>query len=165
VANALTKLDQSLAALDSGALGYLYAKVADALAVAGIHLSEHDDRLVSIMHNPILAVAEAGEGRQHLRKIIGEIVQATNSASEDLPTFDRVENDPRLRVARQIERLMREHQLPFEANETGFAAQCIRAMFELADLDVEKVGYWIKKAIDHPDSDARWLQGLRDRAE
>jgi hypothetical protein len=64
-----------------------------------------------------------------------------------------------------MERLMREHQLPFEANETGFAAQCIRAMFELADLDVEKVGYWIKKAIDHPDSDARWLQGLRDRAE
>jgi hypothetical protein len=67
VANALTKLDQSLAALDSGALGYLYAKVTDALAVAGLDLSEHDDRLVSMMHNPILAVAEAGEGRQHLR--------------------------------------------------------------------------------------------------
>ena len=165
VSNALTKLDQALAALDSSALGYLYAKVADALAVVGFQLSESDNRSVSMIDNPPLAVAEAGEGRQRLRKIIAEIVKATNSASEDLPTFDRVENDSRLRAAREMERLMREHQLPFEANETGFAAQCIRAMFELADLDVEKVGYWIKKAIDHPDSDARWLQGLRERAE
>ena len=163
VANALTKLDQALASLDSGALGYLYVKVADSLAAAGLHLSTHDNRLVSMIDNPPLAVAVAGEGRQLLRKIIGEIVKATNSASEDLPKVDRVENDPRLRVARQMERLMREHQLRFETNETGFAAQCIRAMFELADLDVEKVGYWIKKAIDRPDSDARWIQSLKDR--
>jgi hypothetical protein len=60
---------------------------------------------------------------------------------------------------------MREHQLPFDASEKGFAAQCMRAMFDLADINVEKVGYWIKKAIDHPDSDTRWLQGLRDRAD
>ena len=42
---------------------------------------------------------------------------------------------------------MREHQLPFGANETRFAAQYMRATFELADFDVEKVGYWIKKRL------------------
>ena len=164
VANALTKLDQALAMLDSGALGYLYANVAEALATAGFHSDEADNRLVSLMENPALAVAEAGEGRKILRTVIAEVVEATNSASKDLPTFDHIENDPRLGVVRQLERLMREHQLPFEANETGFAAQCVREMFDLADVEVEKVGYWIKKAIDHPDSDARWLQSMRDRA-
>lgn len=75
VANALTKLDQALATLDSGALGYLYAKVIDALSVATFHQSESDNRLASMMDNPLLAVAEAGEGRQRLRKIIAEIVK------------------------------------------------------------------------------------------
>lgn len=53
------------------------------------------------------------------------------------------------------------HQLPFEAKETGYAVQCLRAMFDLAGIDVEKPGYWIKKAIDDPDSHARWIEKMQ----
>jgi hypothetical protein len=165
VANALAKLDQALGTLDSGALGHLYAKVAEAMMEAGSLPSEAANRSGSLRQSPALVVAEAGEGRKVLRTVIAALVNATKSAAGDLPTFDHVENDPKLGVVRQLERLMREHQLPFEASETGFAAQCVRAMFDLADVNVEKVGYWIKKAIDHPDSDARWLKSLGDRAE
>lgn len=164
VANALTKLDQALANLDSGALSFLYAKLADGLATAGFQPNESDGRTGSMMDDPMRAAAEAGEGRKLLRVVIDQAVKAATIAAKDLPTIDRVETDPRLGTVRRLERLMLEHQLPFEATETSYAAQCVRAMFELADYKVEKVAYWLRKAIDHPDSHARWLPSLRDRA-
>lgn len=164
VTNALTKLDQAPADLDSGALSFLYAKLADSLAAAGFQLSESEGRPGSMMDDPMRAAAEAGEGRKLLRVIIDQGVQAATSATKDLPTIDRVETDPRLGTVRRLERLMLEHQLPFEATEASYAAQCARAMFELADYKVEKVAYCLRKAIDHPDSHARWLQSLRERA-
>ena len=163
VANALMKLDQSLSDLDSAALGYWYAKVADTLALDGVQISGADDRITSMQDHPLRAVVEAGELRQTIRKIIAETVSATNSAKTDLPKFDHRENDVRLTTALQLERLIIEHQIAFETKETGFAAMVLRMIFELADLHVEKVGYWLSNASKDERSHARWLQSLQNR--
>lgn len=159
----ITKLDQSLAELDSSALGYWYANVVDALVVSGLQLSEADNRMASMLNHPLRAQVEAGELRQNLRFIISVIVSATSTASENLPKYSHTENDPRLRTAKALERLIIENQIPFDSSETGFSAICLRAMFDLAGADVEKMSYWLKKAEDDPDSFARFLQRMRDK--
>jgi hypothetical protein len=163
VGAALVKLDDALAALDSDALGFLYAALADDLATVGLGPEVIEGRPTAMVDDRLRAAAEAGEGRKTLRFIISRAVNASTRAAKELPLIDRAETDPRFVAVQHLERLMLEHQLPFEANETGYAAQCVRAMFELADAQVEKVGYWIRKAIDHPRSHARWLKQIRDR--
>lgn len=159
----LTKLDQALAELDSSALGYWYGHVVDALAKSVTQVSETENRLSSMLDNPLRAAVEAGEFRQELREILKVVVEATTAATDTLPKYDHTENDVRLKTAMRLERLIIEHGIPFNSSETGFAAICLRMMFELAGVEVEKVSYWLKKAEDHPDSYARFLQRLRDR--
>ncbi len=158
---AVEKLDQALNELDSEAMGYLYAHLVDGLAVSGVQLSADDNKMTSMLNEHLRAVVEGGEMRKTIRALASTIVDATNKASNSLPKYDHVANDPRLRMAKQMERFMFEHQLPFEARDSGFAVQCLRAMFELAGIDVEKPGYWIKKAIDDPDSHARWIERMQ----
>lgn len=151
VVNALEKLDQALAQLDSAALGFLYAKAVDAAAEHGLQISEADDRIASMVDHPLRAQVEAGELRHKMRKVLGVIVEATNKARDELPKSDRIENDWRLALAAiPLKRLFLEHRIAFETTETGFAADALRAIFDLAGLDVEKVSYWLKKAADDP---------------
>lgn len=157
------KLDQLLNELDSQSMGFLYSHVVDALAVTGLQISEADNRMTSMLNHGFRSVVEGGEARQSLRSLTAILVDATTKAANDLPKYDFTEGDVRFVLARRLERRMLENMLPFEASETSFAAQCLRAMFELGGLDVEKVAYWIKKAIDHPDSWARFLQKNRER--
>lgn len=160
---AILKLDQLLDELDSESMGFLYGHVVDALAVSGVQVSEADNRMASMLNHHLRRVVEGGEARLALRGIAAMMVDATTGAANDLPKHDFTESDVRLVLARRLERRMLENMLPFEASETSFAAQCMRAMFELGGLNVEKVSYWIKKAIDHPDSWARFLQKTRER--
>lgn len=164
VANALMKLDQSLGELDSGALGYWYAKVVDTLALEGIQVSAADDRITSMQEHPLRAVVEAGELRQALRKVFAVTVSATQAAKAELPKFDRTESDVRLMTALQLERLVLEHQIAFETKESGFAAMVLQMIFEVAGIEVEKVGYWLGRALKDERSHAKWLQSLHDRA-
>lgn len=163
IANALMKFDQALSELDSAALGFWYGNVVNALAVHGVQVSEADNRLASMLVNPLRAMVEGGEARLQVRQMVGVAVEATRKAADELPKHDHAENDWRLRRALAVERLILEHQIPFETTETGFAADVLRALFDLAGAEVEKVSYWLKKAADHPESHGRWLQSLRDR--
>lgn len=158
------KLDQSLAELDSEALGYWYGHVVDALAISGLRLSEADNRMSSMLNHHLRAVVEGGELRKELRAVIGVIAKATECASEGLPKHNHAENDPRLMTAKALERLIIENGIPFDSTETGFAAITLRAMFDLAGLDIEKVSYWLKKVEDDPDSYARFLLRMRGQS-
>ncbi len=161
----LMKIDEALAELDSGALGYWYAHIADATARSGYQLSESDSSIVSMVNEPLRAIVESGEFRQTLRQLVTAWVEATTQASETLPKFDHHEHDDRLTRAKALERLVIEHQIPFETSETGFPAQCLRAVFDLGGLEVEKVSYWLKKVADDPDSFARFLDRMRGKIE
>ena len=163
ISTKLEGLDQVFADLDSQALGFWYANVVDALAKAGLQISDSDNRFASMLSQPIRAIVEAGEFRQTLRHLIGEIVAATNATAETLPAAERIETDERFTIARGLERHFVRSRLHFESSETSFAAVCLRAIFDLAGVEVEKVSYWLKKAKDHPDSEARFLQRMRDR--
>lgn len=163
VGNAITKLDQSLAALDSAALGYWYAHVADALARSGFQLSEADNQMTSMIKHPMRAMVEGGETRKELRAMVEVVVKATMEAKDSLPKFERVEQDPRMVQARQLEDLLGRHKITFDTSETGFPAKCLRTIFDIAGVEVEKVSYWLKKAEEHPDSWAKFAKKIADR--
>lgn len=160
--NAIMKFDQALDALDSAALGYMYAHIVDALAPRGVQLSPADNQITSMVDHPVRAMVEAGEFRARLRGIIEAVVEATKSASDTLPKHEHTENDPRYQAAANLEKVMVRTGLPFNSSETGPAATFLRAIFELGGIDIEKVSYWLKKVEDDPDNEAAFLKRMRD---
>lgn len=163
--NAIEKMDAALADLDSGALGWLYASVVDKLSERGVSIDPYDGGMVSMRNHPPQAMVEAGEMRAELRKLAGCVVDAASEARKTLPLSDRVENDPRLTTAKDLERQIIENGIEFSTSETGFPAQCLRAIFELGGLDVEKVSHWLKKVADDPDSFAKFRQRMQEKTE
>lgn len=153
--NALQKADQALADLDSAALGWLYANIVDDFAAHGVQVSSDDNELTSMCTVPLRAAVEAGELRLQLRELIRAAVDAAAKASATLPPPDRTANDPRLTIAKSLERQIIERGIAFTTTETGFPARCLRAVFELGGVETEKVSYWLKKAADDPHSFAR----------
>lgn len=162
---ALLKLDEALSELDSGALGFWYAHIVDATAKSGHQLSATDSALVSMLNEPVRAIVEAGEFRQTLRHLIGAWVDSTKTAASILPKHDHQQHDQRFQMARGLERMVIEHQIPFDIAERGFPALCLRAVFDLGGLDVEKVSYWLKKAAEDPDSFAKFTERMRRKIE
>jgi hypothetical protein len=59
--------------------------------------------------------------------------------------------------------LVIENRIAFNSTENGFAAICLRGIFDLAGVEYDKVSYWLKKAEDNPESYARSLQQMRDK--
>lgn len=162
---AFFKLDEALSKLDSGALGYWYAHIADATEEAMRDSSISESAFVSMVNQPTRAIVEGGEMRQALRTLISAWVKSTELAASTLPKHNHQQNDDRLQTARGLERMVIEHQIPFTTSETGFPALCLRAVFDLGGLEVEKVSYWLKKAADDPDSFARFLEGMRRKTD
>lgn len=163
--NGVEKVDAALRDLDSSALGWLYANLVDKFASEGIRISPDDDGIISMREHPIQSQVEAGELRVKLRRIASTLVDAAAEARGTLPKSDRIENDPRMQIAKNLERTIIENGIEFSTSESGFPAQCLRAVFELGGLDVEKVGYWLKKAADDPDSFARFRQRMQEKTE
>ena len=161
----IEKMDAALAELDSSALGWLYANVVDKLACEGLQVSPDDGGMISMRNNHIQAMVEAGELRGRLRRIASSAAEAAANARDTLPKSERVENDPRFKMAQYLERQIIEEGIAFSTNETGFAAQCLRAIYELGGLEVEKVGSWLKKAADAPDSFTNSRQQMRNKTE
>lgn len=164
-ANSMEKMDAALDELDGGGLGWLYANVVDKLSENGVRVSPDDMDIVSMKNHPIKAMVEAGEFRQELRKLTKAVVDAAVDAKENLPIIDRVENDPRFTTAKALERRIIEEGFEFSTSEVGFPAQCLRAIFELGGLDVEKVSYWLKKVAEDPDSYAKFRQRMQEKTE
>lgn len=162
---ALLKLDEALSKLDSGALGYWYAHVADATAKCGYQLSATDGATVSMLREPFRATVEAGEFRQILRPLVAAWIESTKAAAATLPKHDHQENDDRFATAKALERMVIEHTIAFETSETGFPAMCLHAVFDLGGMEVEKVSYWLKKVADDPDSFARFKDRMAQKFE
>jgi hypothetical protein len=161
VSVALRRLNEALSRLDSAALGHWYGHVVDALAKAGFEASPSDNQMVSMLNNPLRAMVEGGEMRAQMSAMLDVITEATTKSGSCLPKHDHAENDGRLKTALALERLILENRIAFEATETGFAAVCLRAIFDLAGIDVDRVSYWLKKAAEHPESFGKFIEKLR----
>lgn len=161
--NGVEKMDSALAEMDSSALGWLYATAVDKLSSEGVQVSTGDSNIVSMRRHPMRAQVEAGEMRHELRTLAGAIVSAARDAQTSLPKYERNDNDARLQTVKGLERQIIEHGIEFVTTESGFPAQCLRSMFELAGLDTEKVSYWLNKAADDPDSFARFSERMSQK--
>lgn len=82
---------------------------------------------------------------------------AMNTSGKDSPWWSLPKE---LSAAMGVERLFYEQQLKFTISNSGLAAECLRAVYNLAGLEIDRVDYWLKKARDHFDSMtsciARW---------
>jgi hypothetical protein len=132
----LFKIDEALSKLDLGAYSHWYSHVMKASADAGIDL-----------RNQKLEFAyEVVEFRAKARKLLECWAEATRAAAQTLPLIDLKDYDKRMRTAICLQDLIYEHKIPFQTTEKGFPAVCLRAVFELAGVEVEKVSYWLKEA-------------------
>lgn len=158
------KMDSALAEMDSGSLGWLYANIVDRLSIDdGVQISPGDSEVASMRRHPMRAQVEAGELRSSLRKLASTVITAARESQSSLPKFDRIDNNVRLKTSKALEELIVRHGMKFVVTETGFPAHCLRSMFDLAGLECEKVGYWLKKAADDADSYARFVDRLRHK--
>lgn len=157
---AFEKFADSLNKLDSAALGWMFAVLEDKAASLGLTIRQGPD-VPSLTQSPMRAMVEAGEARLAFDEIAREIGPAMRKAAQTLPLVERNEADPRLHAAFVLERWLDHDGLPFETTETGFAAECLRTMFELAGYDTDRVSYWLKKVADTPDSEVPYFGRVR----
>jgi len=151
VANALERLDSALAALDSAALGFVHANIVDAGARHGFEIYESADLLASMLNEPLRAQVEGGELRKSLLARLAVVIDATREAKTNLPKHDHAANDWRLvGAAIPLKTLCMDHGIKFETTQRGFTAEVLRALFDLAGVDVKQVSYWLKKAAEDP---------------
>lgn len=85
-----------------------------------------------------------------VRKAAAELpLHAINRPAEDLPWYALPKE---LSTAMAVEKLFWEEGLKFTISNNGLAAECLRAVYQLGGLNIDRVDYWLKKARDHFDS-------------
>ncbi|WP_321942922.1 hypothetical protein [Paraburkholderia tropica] len=148
-AKAFERMEETLGKLDSAALGYLYAKMADKFAANGLELSPSDGRVVSMLAHPTLSMVEAGELREQLRKMAFLATEAARDAAQSLPLHDNEGDRFEWKSAAAVQRTLVESGISFVPTETSFAAVTLRALLGLAGVEHDQVSHWLKKAGDH----------------
>ncbi len=68
-------------------------------------------------------------------------------------------------TAMAVEKLFWDEGLRFTTSNNGLAAECLRAVYQLGGLNIDRVDYWLKKAQDHFDSMTSIVTRLRKREE
>ncbi|MEM5312751.1 hypothetical protein [Paraburkholderia sp. JHI869] len=139
VALALRHATDSLAGLDEAARGWLLAHIYQELG---------GSKAESV--NAARAQIAAQILQPDLIDLLNRAARAARDAADTLP-----EPAPRIRAelygARAVLGLFAAHELPFSQGENGFAAEALRALLALCGLpDVDRVGYWLRQAIDNP---------------
>ncbi|MBS0587934.1 MAG: hypothetical protein JSS37_08215 [Proteobacteria bacterium] len=61
-------------------------------------------------------------------------------------------DSPEFGIAVELELLFRKYGIKFTVTNTGLAADCLREIYNLAGLQIDRVDYWLKRARDseHP---------------
>lgn len=150
LAGALQRLQEVLTSIDSGAL---------AQTLHEIDKDMHDGKLRAAT-DPVAAFLLAAALREDAGTPLSTMIVATQRAAGLL---DEPDYDPILQTIWHMERLFDDHGLLFEAKDTGFAAECFRAIYEHANpgKSVERPKYLLNKAINDPRSWANFKKGIR----
>ena len=67
----------------------------------------------------------------------------------DLPSLSRYERSPfypQLGMSIELENLFYKYKIKFTVTNTGLAADCLREIYNLAGLQIDRVVYWLKSA-------------------
>ena len=152
LASALQRLQEVLVTIDSAALGQTLNEMDKALhGGTARHATD-----------PGEAFMLAGELRRLGEKPLSAMIVGATTAAKVLVEPDY---DPILEVIWKLERLFDEHGLPFEVKDSGFAAECVRAIYELADPKklIGRPKYILSKAVSDPRSWANLSTRLRKK--
>lgn len=85
-----------------------------------------------------------------LRKAARELPKhSLNASGKDYPWYAQ---GAELGTALALERLLFQNGIKFISSNSSLAAECLRAIYILGGLDIDRVDYWLKQAIDHYDS-------------
>lgn len=85
-----------------------------------------------------------------LRKAARELPKhSLNTSGKDYPLYAQ---GAELGTTLGLERLFSQNKIKFIASNSSLAAECLRAIYILGSLDIDRVDYWLRQAIDHYDS-------------
>ncbi|MGA0587257.1 hypothetical protein ACO2Q2_09040 [Dyella sp. KRB-257] len=132
------KLVEAFEGLDLDALAYLYRCVAAVAAGEG----EADK------HSPISYFIEACAERGQVVGALGKVHAAAILASKTLPKLDKV--NAQASVACSVGNTFHMRGLDFPVSDTGFAADCLAAVFDLTGWEKGSLRYWIQRGREHP---------------
>lgn len=152
LAGALQRLQEVLLTIDSGALAQTLNEMDKAL----------HDGTARHATDPVESFIVAGDVRQIAGDPLSALIVGAATAAKVL---DEPNYDPILETIWQLERLFDEHGLPFEVKDSGFAAECFRAMYELANpgKSKDRPKYLLNKAVMDSRSWANFKAGLRKK--
>lgn len=141
LANTLEKLHEALTCMDSAALGF------------ALWCGLREVESTGLGSNPLPpgmpAVIEASVLRGDALPFLAAFSCGVQKAIKELPSH---EFNFLLKTALAVERTFFDYQLPFTVSNSGFAATCLRAVFKLGGLEIDRVDYWLTEARDSEDS-------------
>jgi hypothetical protein len=154
LANTLEKLHQTLTKIDSAALGF------------AVWRGMQEVETKKLGANPFLsgwpAILLASRLRDECLPLLAAFSDGVRSAHKGLPLHDF---NFMLESAIAVERIFRQNRLSFTVNDSGFAAQCLRAIFMLGGLNDSRVDYWLTKARDSEEALVKRLENRQKSAD
>lgn len=159
---------EQLKQLDTGALGFVAWRGFEEISKAKGMLNEFPNGMEAVykadnfLFENISKMTNFSLG---IRKAADELPpHPMNTSGKDFPNWAA---PIQLSTALSIERLFWVQKLKFTLSNSGLAAECLRATYQLAGLKIDRVDYWLTQARDHFDSmasaDAR--SHIRNRKE
>lgn len=167
MANHLDGIIEQIKALDSPALGYCLSKGFGEIAKVKDLSNPYESSFHAILDAEEIQENNFIEGMTAfalgVRKAAKTLPQHSgNTSGKDCDIFTQ---PPRLATASAMERLFIDQGIDYTITETGLAAECLRAIYTLGGLEIERVGHWLKSARDHKDSQANFLKRLQKRQD
>lgn len=158
---------EQIKALDSPALGYAIYRGYDEISKDGDIPNPFEPGLDSILQ------AEITQDSKNI-EILTKFALGMRKAVRDLPKhslntsgkdYSMYSQNVQLGPALALEDLFFRTGVKFTTSNSGLAAECLRAIYNLAGLDIDRVDYWLKRALDHPDSMKSFSEKMQKRAE
>jgi hypothetical protein len=157
---------EQLKSLDSAALGFIAWRAKDEMSKTLGTPNDFPSGLkaaieaVSWREANISAITAFALG---LRKSASELPQhSLNTSGKEYPWYSLPKE---LSTAMAVERLFWENGFRFTIANSGLAAECLRAVFQLGGLHIDRVDYWLKQARDHSDSMSSFNKRMQKRNE
>ncbi len=152
LAVAMENLHKAIEGVDSAALGFALWR--------GMEEVEANNIGVNPLHPGMHAVFSAASLRAEILPELAAFSCGVRAAADELPIYDF---NFMLRTALAVEGTFFQSGIPFTISDSGFAAQCLRAVFQLGGLKDGRMDYWLKLARDSDDAMVGMIKRIAKR--
>lgn len=159
--NAVSKTIDTMATLDDAALGYLLS--------AGFEQVEADFPSETIPNemkgNPFAFMILATDLKTKYSSWLGSFHAGMASAARELPVLSKDLASPQFVIAAAIEDRLGRLGMAFTTTETGLAGTVLHAVMNMANIELNKAGYWLEKARNHENSWISFTARIREKRD